>query len=588
MGRIHFRFGILVLILLGSGLLTNQSAHAAATYSAVPVSNGGTDNSLAYSNTARKVAVGSNGYIYVTYHGDSQGVRIARSINRGVSFESSIQLDTVNAEAEVAVDQNDNVYVTWISDGNIKLAKSANGGVSFSTAVTVGGTGTCRMGAPCVSVHMAVSYPYVYIVKRDGTTLFTNSNGGTGSFTSVSIDDSRVFADVHVNPSTGYVYVQTDDPNVLYFVSTDHGQTFSTATATSTDVYYSTSALTSGDNGRYLYIGGGRNIDDDEHLDFIRINLADDSIFHIHMSDTDIAGQRTRSLATDTYGNLISAFTTDGVTKYEVSTDKGVSFNSAVTVTDGGYMSVAINQTTGDIVAAYESDGIIRVSVYQNELAYYSVMGAASRGGGVDPAMFVIPNAADISFGINDGGANASSASVVLHIGTGADVKTMAVSNSADFAGVSIQPLATTLPWILCDQCQAGQTYTVFLKLYTSWGQSITLSRNITYAPEATMLPVNTARVTASLFTFQTNLKLGSTNPDVIKLQQYLNSHGFVVATKGAGSAGQEIALFGNATKKALMKLQAAHPDLLVTPYGLTAPSGNFAAATRSYVNNNL
>jgi murein DD-endopeptidase MepM/ murein hydrolase activator NlpD len=55
---------------------------------------------------------------------------------------------------------------------------------------------------------------------------------------------------------------------------------------------------------------------------------------------------------------------------------------------------------------------------------------------------------------------------------------------------------------------------------------------------------------------FTRDLSLGSTGADVLALQQYLNAHGFVVATSGAGSKGNETQYFGPATRAALINFQ--------------------------------
>lgn len=82
--------------------------------------------------------------------------------------------------------------------------------------------------------------------------------------------------------------------------------------------------------------------------------------------------------------------------------------------------------------------------------------------------------------------------------------------------------------------------------------------------------------MTASV-SFSRNLQAGSTGADVKALQVYLNTHGYVVASNGAGSAGNETTRFGAATKAALVKLQKAA--------GITPASGYFGALTRAYVN---
>ena len=76
--------------------------------------------------------------------------------------------------------------------------------------------------------------------------------------------------------------------------------------------------------------------------------------------------------------------------------------------------------------------------------------------------------------------------------------------------------------------------------------------------------------------TFSKNLSYGMSDPDVKKLQQFLNSHGFTVSYAGAGSVGKETDFFGILTKKAVIKLQAQ--------YNLPQ-TGYFGPMTRQVVN---
>jgi peptidoglycan hydrolase-like protein with peptidoglycan-binding domain len=54
------------------------------------------------------------------------------------------------------------------------------------------------------------------------------------------------------------------------------------------------------------------------------------------------------------------------------------------------------------------------------------------------------------------------------------------------------------------------------------------------------------------------NHQLYDTSPDIKALQQFLNSHGFMVATSGLGSPGNETDFFGTKTYQALVKFQQA------------------------------
>ncbi len=75
---------------------------------------------------------------------------------------------------------------------------------------------------------------------------------------------------------------------------------------------------------------------------------------------------------------------------------------------------------------------------------------------------------------------------------------------------------------------------------------------------------------------FVKDLWMGSSGADVKALQQYLNTHGYMIATSGPGSAGNETMKFGAGTKAALIKLQKAA--------GLMPPAGYFGAKTRAYL----
>lgn len=75
---------------------------------------------------------------------------------------------------------------------------------------------------------------------------------------------------------------------------------------------------------------------------------------------------------------------------------------------------------------------------------------------------------------------------------------------------------------------------------------------------------------------FKTDLASGSLGSDVKALQQFLNAHGYTVATSGAGSLGNETTRFGPATKAALIRYQKAK--------GITPAAGYFGAKTRAAV----
>ncbi len=75
---------------------------------------------------------------------------------------------------------------------------------------------------------------------------------------------------------------------------------------------------------------------------------------------------------------------------------------------------------------------------------------------------------------------------------------------------------------------------------------------------------------------FNRDITVGATGDDVKSLQVYLNGHGHMVASMGAGAPGSETMTFGGATKAALMKFQ--------TSVGITPATGYFGPKTRAYI----
>jgi peptidoglycan hydrolase-like protein with peptidoglycan-binding domain len=81
---------------------------------------------------------------------------------------------------------------------------------------------------------------------------------------------------------------------------------------------------------------------------------------------------------------------------------------------------------------------------------------------------------------------------------------------------------------------------------------------------------------TPDSFRFTQDLSLGVRHPEVQKLQQFLNTRGFTVSLSGPGSAGNETTYFGLATQSAVAAFQEAYRDDILTPFGLTTPTGQF------------
>jgi len=115
--------------------------------------------------------------------------------------------------------------------------------------------------------------------------------------------------------------------------------------------------------------------------------------------------------------------------------------------------------------------------------------------------------------------------------------------------------------------------------IVTTTSTPIIASSSVSSIPSAIILPAPVTSVPAipsSFSSFTTNLRASTSNPEVMRLQQYLNAHGFIVAKAGAGSPGKETIFFGSATKAALIHFQRAN--------GITPAIGYFGPITRAYI----
>lgn len=77
-------------------------------------------------------------------------------------------------------------------------------------------------------------------------------------------------------------------------------------------------------------------------------------------------------------------------------------------------------------------------------------------------------------------------------------------------------------------------------------------------------------------YTFTESHQVGDKGGEVMWIQQFLNNHGAVIASSGAGSPGNESSYFGSLTKAAVSKFQAAN--------GVSPASGYWGPITRAKV----
>jgi len=324
---------------------------------------GQSGNSITQANTTRKIAVAPNGTIYIVYHG-TNGVRVAKSTDNGLSFGASVQVSAADYEAEIAVASTGYVYVAWADATSTYVSRSTDGGITFAAPVNAGSNAVPMIGNN--SVHMATDGGYIYLIDKPGNNFLRSSNGGQ-TFGTVSINAAQYFSDVHVEPVTHEVIVQVDDPEVKYYVSSDNGATFSArmTPVQGGNVNYSVGALSSGSGGRYLLVAGAGTTS-------VKVNLTDNTSTSMPVIPASPASQG-RSLSTDRYGNVLTGVSDNTNVSFAYSNNLGTTFSDVMIVGAGTESNAAINTTNGDALFVYQNNGEVFVAVYNNILVGYSL-----------------------------------------------------------------------------------------------------------------------------------------------------------------------------------------------------------------------
>lgn len=102
----------------------------------------------------------------------------------------------------------------------------------------------------------------------------------------------------------------------------------------------------------------------------------------------------------------------------------------------------------------------------------------------------------------------------------------------------------------------------------------------------ATPIPEKSGIQTPTLFSG--SLHFGDVSDDVKRLQQFFNTHGFILGERGNGSPNNETTFFGSRTVAALVRFQETYLKEILLPIGLTKGTGFFGQATINFVNKML
>ncbi|MBU4449632.1 MAG: exo-alpha-sialidase, partial [Proteobacteria bacterium] len=182
-----------------------------------------TDNTI-QENTGKIAVFGNNVYV-VYFDWDSANTYLVTSLNGGSSFGSPIQVNRTSGKSgpgsSVGVDLAGNIFVVYSDttsdgEGDLYVAKSANGGSSFTYALAADST------------YRQQEYPRIFIDANDYVNLLWNDNRDNTSYGSVyytrSVDGGASYeANVNIRSSggisNGSLYV---DSGIVNIVVTDY------------------------------------------------------------------------------------------------------------------------------------------------------------------------------------------------------------------------------------------------------------------------------------------------------------------------------------------------------------------------------
>ncbi|MFY8020789.1 MAG: hypothetical protein ACOVP1_06315, partial [Bacteroidia bacterium] len=332
-------------------LICFSNADAQLKYRRVIVSDSGTTNSIGAANTSKNIAISPFGMIGVVYTGNS-GVRFAKSTNGGQSFLPSIKLSSATTgEAEINMAANGNIYIVHAN----KIYISSDEGNSFiSNTYQTGGA----------NVPHVTSYgDDVYILVSGTKKVYRNNNNGLDTFYSTTIGGaSAAFSDIYADPSTGNVYVPSDNPTVYLDKSTTGADTFVNVPITpSSSIFFSSYAISNGPSGSFLFAAGLAS----NGLKF-NLNTNTNSV----LTYANNTGNNDRTLAADDLGDLVDGYKSGSRLSFRVSKDFGNTFDTSQYFTDTVIShNIAINTFTQDVVTVFSgTDGKIYLNVHEGLL----------------------------------------------------------------------------------------------------------------------------------------------------------------------------------------------------------------------------
>jgi flagellar hook assembly protein FlgD len=222
----------------GNEILFARSTDVGKTFSA-PVN---LSNNVGFS-TFPSVVVDGTGVIHVAWQDTEYGaseILYSRSSDGGLTFSAPVNISNdagTSVKVKLALDSNGVLYAAWNDDTTLWLAKSTDGGASFTKVYSDVGTSSSSPINVSLAVGVGNAVHLVWQKNQNGVPVIqyaTSTNGGTNfsapltlSNTTETSNTPAVAAD-----ALGTVYVvwtrQVDTPELYMARSTDSGASFST------------------------------------------------------------------------------------------------------------------------------------------------------------------------------------------------------------------------------------------------------------------------------------------------------------------------------------------------------------------------
>ncbi|MFP4844670.1 T9SS type B sorting domain-containing protein [Winogradskyella sp. PE311] len=349
---------IIIGILISSYQLNSQTL----LFNETPVSDVGVSNNIGKANTSRNIAIDNAGNIFVVFTG-SNGIRVAKSEDRGATFLPSIQVSAVtgNIEPEIIINNQGIIFVAWVENEEIKLSKSINAGLTYSSEIVVGPITISQVTfEDNETVHLSTFDNNLYITDRSGENVYSNSNNGDGPFTNINLPNFA-YSDIFVDQN-GVIYAPRDNPTLELYNSVDNGQSFNQIIIpNSPQVFFSSYTLSDGPCGTFIFVAGSGSLG-------YKIDVSDGSTEAITFGESNITSH-ARTLFADTQGTIIDGYKNDlSELVISVSFDQGGIFNPPILISDGESHNIDRNTFYNDIVVAYSKNDQVFVTVYTDLL----------------------------------------------------------------------------------------------------------------------------------------------------------------------------------------------------------------------------